>query len=189
MYLSSDIILELESLSPDGIYSLAKIEWWLLKYSDEYKRIRKEESKHFLHSSNGDWVKLPDYIESRTPNEKFIHIYEELNEVSEYHQHEEYFRQEMAIYKEIRNSPDKVREWLAKNEYLGTEKYFMFSMDYFGDEDEMENEIHLQVNFSEDNQRVIFVDRSDFKYTIEFTNTFNNLYWEMLEKLNLKKLN
>lgn len=74
----------------------------------------------------------------------------------------------MAIYKGIKNQSEKVKEWLAKNEHLGAKKYFMFSLD---------------------NDYGISIDRNDFRYTIEFTNIFNNLYWVLLEELNLKQLN
>ncbi|MDN3491271.1 hypothetical protein [Winogradskyella bathintestinalis] len=182
-------IQEFESLSLDGIYSLDKIEYWLLKYGEDYKRIKKEESEHFMHFINGKRIRLPNYIQARIPEEKFLHIYKTLNELTEQHEHEEYFKKEMAIYKNIKNNHQKVREWLAKNEYLGADKYLMFSLDYFGEEDEMENEIHLQVTFLKDKERVLFIDRKDFQYTIEFTNTFNNTYWDLLEELKLDKLN
>ncbi|QYJ68805.1 hypothetical protein [Flavobacterium litorale] len=179
----------MESLSLDGIYSLDKIEYWLLNYGEDYKRIKNEKSEHFMHFIDGKWIRLPDYIQARTPEEKFLHIYKTLNKVTEQHEHEEYFKKEMAIYKSIKNDHQKVREWLTKNEYLGADRYFMFSLDYFGEEDEMENEIHLRVTFLEDKERVLLIDRKDFQYTIEFTNTFNNNYWNLLEELNLKCLN
>src|SRR5690606_7778884 len=166
--LYSKAVKEFESLPSDGTYSLATIEWWLLKYQDEYNRIKEEESKRFMYLIDGKWVRLPDYLDARTPNEKFLHIYETLNIVTEFHKEEDYFKQQMAIYKRIKNDSQKVKEWLAKNEHLGAEKYFMFSLDYFGEEDEMENEIHLHVTFLEDEGRELFVDRNDFKYTIEF---------------------
>lgn len=182
-------IKELEPFPSDGTFSVATIELWLLKYQDEYNRIKEEESKRFMYFIEDKWVRLPDYFDARTPNEKFLHIYETLNEVTVKHKHEKYFKKEMAIYKGIKNQPKKVREWLAKNEHFGANEYLMFSLDYFGEEDEMENEIHLHVTFLEDKGRELFIDRKDFQYTIEFTNTFNNAYWGLLEELNLKHLN
>lgn len=185
----SKCLEELESLSADGIYSIHKIEWWLLKYADEYEILKEEESKRFMYFIDGKWVRLPEYLDAKTPNEKFLHIYETLNIVTEFHNEEDYFKQQMAIYKSIKNDSEKVREWLAINEHLGADKYFMFSLEYFGEEDEMENEIHLHVTFLEDREREVFVDRNDFKYTIEFTSIFRNLYWDLLDELDLKKLN
>ena len=73
----------------------------------------------------------------------------------------------MAIYKGTKNQPEKVNEWLAKNEHLGVDKYFMFSI-----------ETDSGIN----------VDREDFKYTIQFKETFDSIYWDLLEELELEKL-
>ncbi|WP_417859774.1 hypothetical protein [Winogradskyella sediminis] len=189
MIFASTYISEFESLSDKGIYCIAKIEWWLLKLQDEYNNMREEESKHHMTFIEKNWVKLPHYFDSRTPEEKFLHLYDTLDTISELHKDEKYFKQEMAIYKAIKNDSEKVKKWLSKNEHLGAEKYFMFSLDYFGEEDEMENEFHLQVSFLKDSHKTIFIDRNDFKFTIEFTNTFKNVYWYLLEELNLKRLN
>ncbi|RYH74440.1 hypothetical protein EVU94_05300 [Flavobacteriaceae bacterium 144Ye] len=161
-------IQELNSLVNGTTYNISKIEWWLLKYQDEYNRIKEEESNRFMYFIDDKWVRLPDYFDARTPNEKFLKIYNTLNEITDLHKHENYFKQEMAIYKGIKNQSEKVKEWLAKNEHLGAKKYFMFSLD---------------------NDYGISIERNDFRYTIEFTNIFNNLYWVLLEELNLKQLN
>ncbi|WP_418510382.1 hypothetical protein [Corallibacter sp.] len=117
---------------------------------------------------DGKWVRLPDYFDARTPNEKFLKIYDSLNKITDLHKQESYFKQEMAIYKSLKNDSEKVKEWLAKNEYLGAEKYFMFSLE---------------------NDGGINVDRKDFKYTIQFKETFDSIYWDLLEELELERLN
>ena len=151
------VIQELESLSSDGIYCMAKIEWWLLKHYDKYKRIKEEESKRFMYLLDGEWYRLPHYSDARTPNEKFLRDYDILDKVSDYQKEETYFKQEMAIYKDIKDEPEMVKQWLTKNEHLGVDKYFLFLLDYFGDEDTMENEIHIEISFLE-NDRVVLVD-------------------------------
>ncbi|MEZ4801498.1 MAG: hypothetical protein R2797_01905 [Gelidibacter sp.] len=158
-----------------------------MKYQDAYNRLKREDSNRFTHFIDGKTIRLPDYFNPRTPEERFIQTFEALEELSEFHKNENYFKQEMAIYKAIKSDSKKVKKWLTKNESLGAEKYFMFSMDYFGDEDEIENEIHLRVTLFE--RKEIFVNRKDFKYTILFTHTFNNLYWKLLEHLGVEKLN
>ncbi|MCB0476312.1 MAG: hypothetical protein KDC69_11595, partial [Flavobacteriaceae bacterium] len=101
-------------------------------------------------------------------NEKFLEIYDSLNKITDFHKQENYFKQEKAIYKSLKNDPEKVKGWLAKNEHFGANEYLMFSLE---------------------NDGGISVDRNDFRYTIEFINIFNNLYWGLLEELNLKHLN
>ena len=162
-----DYINELYSFS-DGIYSIATIKRWLLKYQVEYENIKEEESKRFMYFIDDNWVRLPDYYDSRTPNERFLKIYDTLNKITDFHKQENYFKQEMAIYKNIKNDHQKVKKWLAKNEHFGAEKYFSFSL---------ENDISINL------------DREDFKYTLEFIKTFDKTYWNLLEELNLDKLN
>nr|WP_321221376.1 hypothetical protein [uncultured Psychroserpens sp.] len=189
MISASTYISEFESLSDKGIYCIAKIKWWLLKLEDEYNNMREEESERHMSFIDKNWVKLPHYFDSRTPEEKFLNLFDTLNSISELHREEDYFKEEMAIYKVIKNDFEKVKKWLARNEHFGTNKYFMFSLDYFGEVDEIKNEFHLQVSFLQDSHKNIFIDRDDFKFTIEFTNTFNSVYWYLLEELNLKTLN
>lgn len=177
----------LKSLTIDGIISMPKIEWWLLKYHDDYKKIKEEDSKHFMHLIDGKWVRLPDYFDARTPKEKFLEIYDALIEISEFHRNEDYFRNEIAIYKRIENHTKKLIKWLTKNEEIYLNEYYMFSMDYFGDEDEMENEINLKLKLSNGNP--IYVDRNDFINTLMFTHLCNKFYWELIDKLNVDKLN
>ena len=161
-----DYINELYSFS-DGICSIAIIESWLLKYQVEYASIKEEESKRFMYFIDGNWVRLPDYFDSRTPEEKFLHLYDTLETITEFHKEEKYFKQEMAIYKSLKNNPDKVLRWLTKNEHLGANTYFMFSLDDF---------------------EGVNLDRIDFKFTLEFIETFDSIYWELLEELELDKL-
>ena len=178
---------ELMSLSSDGIYRMSKIEWWLLKNHEFYKHIKDIESRKHWYNIDGRNVRLPDFGDP-SKEEKFLNIYEVLEITSDFHRNENYFQQEMAIYKKIQNSPQEVLEWLAKNEELGVEKYVCFLLDYFGDEDELEKEIHLKPFFLQDKQRQVFIDRKDFRHTIEFLHIFNHTYWELLEELKVSKL-
>jgi len=162
-----DYINELYSFS-DGIYSIATIKRWLLKYQVEYFNIKEEESKRFMYFIDGNWVRLPDYFNSRTLEEKFLHLYDTLVKIAEFHKEEEYFKQEMAIYKAIQNDFEKVKKWLVKNEHLGANQFFMFSLDGF---------------------EGINLDRLDFQYTLKFIETFDSIYWNLLEDLKLDKLN
>jgi hypothetical protein len=165
---ASSFIFEFISLSTYKVISLDQIKWRLLKYQVEYNRIKEEESKRFMYFIDGKWVRLPDYFDARTPNEKFLKIYDTLNKIADFHKQENYFKQEMAIYKDIKSQPEKVKEWLAKNEYLGAEKYFMFSL---------ENDSGINVN------------NEDFKYTFQFKEIFDDIYWDLLEELELENLN
>lgn len=178
---------ELLNLSSVSVFRIAQIEWWLLKYEGEYKRIHQIEQSKYLYEIDGEVVRLPDYIGCRTDEEKFIDTYQRLDELTQLHKNEEYFKQEMAIYQKVKNNPDLVQDWLKKNEQFGTKDYILFLteyLDYIIDN----TEYHLKVFFLGDKELEVYVDREDFKYTIEFLEAFNDIYWSLLEELNLDKL-
>lgn len=174
-------ITELELLSSDGIHNMSKIEWWLLKYYGDYKKMKDAESKRFTYFIDGKCLRLPDYFDARTTEERFLEIYDILNQISICYRNEDYFKQEMAIYKAIEKDYEKVIQWLAKNEELGARDYVCFSNDYFCDEEKREKQIHLKLFTLGDKD--VFADRDDFKNTIEFLNNFNNIYWNLIGDL------
>lgn len=183
------VISDLVSLSVNDLYSIPKIEWWLLKYFDKYETIKELEFNKYWYKIDGKNVRLPPLNKPPTEEEKFVKIYDELNTISFFHRNEISLKQEIAIYKSLKNKPEEVIKWLTRNEELYLDKYYEFSVNYFGDVDEMKNDIHLKLFFLEDLERVVYVNRNDFMNTIEFTSIFNNTYWELLEKLEIQKLN
>ena len=93
-------IEEFTSLSSNDIYSMSKIEWWLLKNHDLYKHVREIESNKYCYNIDGRNVRLPDFGEP-TAEEKFLNFYEALEIVSDFHRNENYFKQEMSTYNNI----------------------------------------------------------------------------------------
>ncbi len=88
-------------------------------------------------------------------------------------------------------SHSELKHWVAKNEDLGAEKYVCFLMDYL-DYDENNEEEHLKLFLLELSELEIYIDRQDFKNTIDFLEIFIELYWvqEILpENLNKTKIN
>lgn len=164
-------------ISIDGICKMPQIEWWLLKHHDKYRQIHEIESKKFWFSIDGENVRLPPSFNKPSRNEKFLNIYDTLNRLSNYHRNENYFKQEIAIYKEINDKPEKVNQWLLKNEKLGSQDYVSFLLDYL-DYDTEDHVHHLNIFFLEDKDLKVFVEREDFKFTIEFLEIFDELYWE-----------
>ncbi len=173
---SQEIINELNSLSADSVFRIARIEWWLLKYQDNYKKAKQIQYSKHLYEIEGETVRLPDNFDNPSPEEKFINVYDSLYKLTKLHRKEDYFKQEMAIYKDIVNEPLKVKRWIKKNEKLGAEDYVCFLIDYL-DYDINDNKYHLSVFFLENEELNVFVDREDFKHTIGFLEVFNDLYW------------
>lgn len=165
------LIEEFISLSSDGVFSMVKIEWWLLKHGNDYKNIKGIESVKNIVEFEGKEIVLPS-LKKPSEEERFLDLYEVLEKLSRLHRNETYFKQEMAIYKEIKNKSKKAQDWLAKKEELGVNEYVCFLHDYL-DYDINNNEYHLKVFLLKDKNFNLFVDREYFKNTIEFLELFN----------------
>jgi hypothetical protein len=167
-------ILDLKDLSASNIYQIPQIEWWLLKYSDFYKKTYDfVYNQHLFKMDDGTTVRLPPFGEP-TEQERFLDLYKALDTISEFHRNEKYFKQELTEYQKNKDSQSDLKNWIAKNEDLGAEKYVCFLVDYL---DYSENAEHLNIYVHSSKELEIYIDRQDFKNTIEFIEIFNKLYW------------
>jgi hypothetical protein len=167
---------EIEKLKVDFLLSMPKIEWWLLKYSDQYKKITKKESnEHLFQLDDCKMVSLPPFWE-KTENQTFLDLYSALNELSNFHRFENYFKQQMSELRSIKSSKIGLKKWLLHNEKLGTEKFACFLIDYL-DYDEDDKIEHLNIFVDSAKELNIYVDKADFKNTVDFLENFNELYW------------
>ncbi len=169
-------IKELKSLSTDSVFRIARIERWLLKNQESYYKTKQISNLNHLYEIEGETIMLPDNFNNPIPKERFINAYDSLNKLTQLHRKEDYYKQEMAIYKDIKNDPLKLKQWIKKNEKSGAEDYVCFLTDYL-DYDTNNNEYHLSVFFLGNEELNVFVDREDFKHTIGFLEVFNDLYW------------
>ncbi len=166
----------LQKLSKNDVYSISKVEWWLLKYSELYNKTYEfVYSQHLFTNDDGSVIRLPPFGES-SDQEKFLELYEALETISEFHQNEKYFKQELTQHNKIKNSQSELKNWVAKNEYLGADKYVCFLIDYL-DYNENGQEKHLNVFVHSSKELEIYIDRQDFKNTIDFLQIFNEIYW------------
>lgn len=183
-----DWLIEFQVIHQDNIYSIEKIEWWLLKNSAVQKDIHHFiNNQHLFDLEDGTTVRLPPFGKN-TKQEKFLDLYEALDTISQFHRYEKYFEQELTAYHQIKKSKADLKIWVAKNEYFGADKYVCFLLDYL-DYDEDDKVEHLNVFVPSIKEIDIYVNRKDFKYIIEFLEIFNHLYWvqdilpESLEKI------
>ncbi|MBR9846269.1 MAG: hypothetical protein GYB35_09260 [Algicola sp.] len=112
-------INELTSLSADSIISINKVEFWLLKYQDDYnylKSLREGE--------------LPPLSNSVTPEDKFVYLYKQLDKVSRLHRFEPYSKEQLETYALIKNDTLKLKNWLNINESFYYEELIHFSINY-----------------------------------------------------------
>ncbi|NQY30109.1 MAG: hypothetical protein HRT69_11635 [Flavobacteriaceae bacterium] len=182
-------IYELLGLKKNGRLQLSVIEWWLLKHSCLHKKVLSfiESKKEIFELEDGSSVRLPPLKESISNSEKkFLDLYNALDTISEFHRNEKYFQQEMLEYHKIEHSQSDLKKWVSKNEPFGVEKYACFLIDYL---DYSENAEHLSIYVHNSKELDIYIDRQDFKHTVEFLEIFNELYWvkeilpESLEKI------
>lgn len=158
------------------IYSVEYINAWLNNYSEKYKKEHDFFYKQYLYKlKDGSVVRLPP-SDKITEQEKFFDLYEALDTVSKFHRDEEYFKKQIVLYNSIRESPSLLKGWITKNQEFGTNKYITFLIDYL-DYDEHEKIKDLNIYVPSLKNVDIYVARQEFKYTIEFIETFNELYW------------
>ncbi|WP_370477210.1 hypothetical protein [Tamlana flava] len=169
-------ISELKRLNNNGKIKISQIEWWLLKYSDLFKKTYDfVYSQHLFTDDDGTVIRLPPFGKP-TDHEIFLDLYEALDKISDFHRYEKYFEQELIEYEKIKNSPPNLKNWLANNEYLGADKHVCFIYNYL-DYDENDQEVHLKVYIPSLEELEIYIDRKDFKNTIDFLEKFNELFW------------
>lgn len=155
--------------------SMNKIEWWLLKYSDFYKKITDSETnQHLTKIKNGSTLSLPTFKEP-TDQEKFLDLYKALDTISEFYRNEKYFENELIEYHKINNSKADLKKLVAKNKNLVTKNYTCFLIDYL---DYSENTEHLNIFVHSSKELNIYINCQDFKNTIEFLEIFNQLYYQ-----------
>ncbi|GGZ65670.1 hypothetical protein [Mesonia mobilis] len=164
------------------IFNIQEIKWWLLKYTDIYNQIiTLKKNKYVTVSLNdGKILKLPPLNES-TEYIEFLDLYKRLENISELHKYENYFEEQINEYCNIKKSNYELKKWVAKSEDLGTNNFVLFLIDYL---DYSANPKHLNVYLPYSKELDLYIDRKDFKNTIEFLEIFNELYWiqEILPK-------
>ena len=150
MKLLNNYLQELKSLSADSIISIDKVEFWLLKYQDEYN--------HLKYLREGELPPLPN---DATEEDKFLDLYEQLDEVSRYHKYEPYCKEQLEIYTSIKNDTEKLEKWLSTNENFYYEELIHFSvnyLDYLGDN----KKYHLKVFSYLSEDLDLYVNGEDF---------------------------
>src|SRR5690606_30314374 len=98
MQQSTQSIKEFINLSKGKTMSIHRVEWWLLKYSDLYKKTYDfVYSQHLYIDDDGAVIRLPPFGKP-TDLDKFLNLYEALDKISKFHRNEKYFKQELTEY-------------------------------------------------------------------------------------------
>ena len=164
---------EFKSLQENNLFSMAKVEWWLMKYDDYFK------------SLNQDWY-CPNkgcsmiiggvcFCNPKSNEFNFLELFKKLEVLSQYQRKEEYFKQELEVYYKVKDNPIKLKELVVKNEQIGCNGFFDFLIEFLN---YCDNAILLGVFDQSVLGYDVFVDNKDFKSTIEFLDIFSELFWE-----------
>lgn len=128
------------------------------------------------------------------PEEEYVFtlVYEKLDEVISYHKSEEYFRKELIIFENIKDSENELREWVLKNQKLWDDGFFTIGAEFFDFDFNNKETANIrvfrpriiipgmcgEVNSPKLKRGIdfeIYVDRNDFKHTLKFLEIFSEL--------------
>lgn len=158
-------ITELKSLRTNEIYSIARINWWLLKYYELYKYCKEN------WNNCSCFGELPCSHTMGSDMDKFRDFYESLEEVADLHKKEPYFQEQMQVFDKIRDESLAHMKWLLQNEKLGVEDFLIFWIEWLEEEDVVNPGINLFTNIE------VKFSAKEFESTIQFLEVFNELYW------------
>ncbi|OBQ56927.1 hypothetical protein JJL45_02590 [Tamlana sp. s12] len=166
------ILEEFKSLQSHGIYSIDKVEWWLLKHETHYKNL-----KGYWYCPNPDCLhRIIQHCSCKTKHDefKFLELFEALDKLSNYRKSENYAKQELIKYHTISHDEKLVAKWLEENDKVG-EACFFFLFEHQGYDS---NPVHLLVVRESLLGYRVYVDSNDFKGLIEFMEIFIDLKYK-----------
>ncbi len=151
----------------DNVYQITPIKKWLNTYKEFYQTTYDVLSKSDLFETSEGIIRLP-YICNPSIEEKFIELYDKIEEIVNYQKLENDCFIRMSKYHKISNSKKEINKWLLSNKDIVSSVYSCFLIDYL---DYANNTKHLLLN----TELVIYIDRKYFINTIEFIEIINNL--------------
>jgi len=160
--LITQAITGLKHLSENDIYPISKIEWWLLKYEADYQDV-----KSIINAIPNDFT-LPRISKKYHTEYQFIDLFERLQEVSICHRNETYFKEQLALYDEVKNNVSELNNWLATH-YLGAgEQQSKFGALFFDNRELTDYNFNIYLPISL--KLSIVVDATEFQYSLQFLN-------------------
>lgn len=181
--MKSNIILaytELKNLNNGFIYSIAQVNWWLLKYGDLYKAILKSQNSLCdicldLESKKMPYHCLmnPDYCNKNIEFQSFIKFYEELDKATELNKLEEKCFNAYDEYGFLVCINESLRNWVIKyyDIYYQLGGYFYGYMEFNSKDVKT-----LHIAEAPDESFGVAIKEEDFKSSIRFYDVFDDLY-------------
>ncbi len=155
-----NIIEELEKFNNNGFYKRENIEWWLLKYEEEYRNqfnVLEAEKINFTNPRN-----LSKYKEEV----QFLDTYEVLLKVADFYRNEIYFKEQVELYDSIKDSNVQLDSWLEINKLVEGKRCKEFV--YLFQNTTKLSGYDFVIRYPLSLPLSIKLDRTDFKYTLQF---------------------
>lgn len=155
---------------------MPKIEWWLLKYYNNYKSIIVANQQRF---SKNPLNNLAFISKKQNYSNKFISLYQALDAIAEFYKYEAYFKDEINVFNKLKKDQRAIDSWTKRNEKLSNDTFVCFLIDYLDyDEDDKAEHLNIFIPHSKGKEINISIDRAYFQNTITFLETFNRYYWK-----------
>jgi len=173
-------IKELRGYSHGKIFTMESIRYWVEEHRSKY-----EYTNRYL-SQDGATAGLKELLTLYSEAEQFRRLYRALDQLCFLFSYEPYLEQEVKRYDSMNGNVDLIREWVLRNEVLGSDTFSQFFYDYTDTEFCYDNPKHdLYVGTGSFGQFDIMVARKEFMYAIKFIRIFNKWYYRknILEKV------
>ena len=179
----------------DKVYNISEVETWFGENWQKYNWVA--DLWRCKYCSNRR-RKLPCICIEPDEQWKFLKLYEALDELLRFHRKEAYFKNELIEYNEAKYSDINLKIWAAKNEKFGTDDCVSFSSRYLKEDVDCDKTRSIRVYGSSElelfvvntiREKVgrggnktkldfeVFIQKQDFKNTIEFIKVFDDVFW------------
>jgi hypothetical protein len=167
---SQEASLEVFKLCYENIFSIDKLEWWLLKYSELYNELAPEH--HFLKDEG--YTLYTNEFEKYPFQVCFLENYFIIDQVSILQTRESYFKNEMNLYETIKHEKAAIKSWIIKNYSLWDQEYSLFIFDNL--DENFKNSDYIFRLYNQNLKLVEYrVERKAFENTIEFITFYDHL--------------
>ena len=169
-------ILNLKSLADNGIYSVARIEWWLLKFEDLFQSVSSSYTTLCNKCVNDEKVGVMrscvfnlTYCPKTDEKWEFIQLYESFDKLTQIHKNEILCNHTLSEYSKL-----PLSLWANSYIFLG-ERLQTFYWDYldYGKEDDLDKNLFISEVIYPDLH--IYVDKDDFQNIRQFIELFYNV--------------
>jgi len=177
----------------DRVYHITELQIWFNENWQKYNWV----ADHWYCKKCPTRKSLPCICIEPDEQWKFLKLYESIDEILRFHRKEAYFKNELIEYEKAKYSDLNLKIWAAKNEKIGTDGCVTFSSKYLKEDidydetrpirvygsSELElsvvNKIREQIGRGGNKTKLdfeVFIQKQDFKYTIEFIKVFDDVF-------------